>query len=42
MLTPFLLFDKLKDGTNNTRLQDLRDVPCSWYGVQWIFRGIAR
>ena len=37
-------FDKLKDGENNSRLQDLRDMPMGKYGqfydkfgVQWIF-----
>ncbi|HSW97377.1 MAG TPA: VOC family protein [Candidatus Saccharimonadales bacterium] len=40
------LFDKLKDGTNNTRLQELHDMPFGTYGqfydkygVQWIFKG---
>lgn len=40
------IFDKLKDGTNNTRLQELHDMPFGVYGqfydkygVQWIFRG---
>jgi PhnB protein len=40
------IFDKLKDGTNNTRLQELREMPFGIYGqfydrygVQWIFRG---
>jgi PhnB protein len=40
------VFDKLKDGTNNTRLQELREMPFGIYGqfydrygVQWIFRG---
>ena len=39
------VFDKLKDGTNNTRLQELHDMPFGIYGqfydrygVQWIFR----
>lgn len=38
------VFDKLKDGENNTRLQDLHDMPMGKYGqfydkfgVQWIF-----
>ena len=38
------VFDKLKDGTNNTRLQDLHELPMSIYGqfydrygIQWIF-----
>jgi PhnB protein len=40
------VFDKLKDGTNNKRLQELRDMPFGVYGqfydkygVQWIFKG---
>lgn len=40
------IFDKLKDGGNNTRLQALHDMPFGVYGqfydkfgVQWIFRG---
>lgn len=40
------IFDKLKDGTNNTRLQELHDMPFGIYGqfydrygVQWIFKG---
>jgi PhnB protein len=40
------VFDKLKDGDNNTRLQELHDMPFGLYGqfydkygVQWIFRG---
>ena len=40
------VFDKLKDGTNNTRLQELHDMPFGIYGqfydrygVQWIFKG---
>jgi PhnB protein len=40
------IFDKLKDGDKNTRLQDLQAVPFGLYGqfydkfgVQWIFRG---
>jgi PhnB protein len=39
------IFDKLKDGDNNTRLQELHDMPFGVYGqfydkfgVQWIFR----
>jgi len=39
-------FDKLKDGNNNTRLQDLHELPFGLYGqfydkfgVQWIFKG---
>jgi PhnB protein len=41
-------FDKLKDGTNNSRLQELHDLPFGLYGqffdrygTQWIFRGPA-
>jgi len=40
------LFDKLKDGDNNSRLQELHEMPFGIYGqfydkfgVQWIFRG---
>jgi PhnB protein len=40
------IFDKLKDGENNKRLQDLHEMPFGLYGqfydkfgVQWIFRG---
>ncbi|RWZ85510.1 MAG: hypothetical protein EO766_16715 [Hydrotalea sp. AMD] len=40
------VFDKLKDGENNTRLQELHDLPFGIYGqfydkygVQWIFKG---
>jgi PhnB protein len=40
------IFDKLKDGDNNTRLQELHKMPFGTYGqfydkygVQWIFRG---
>jgi PhnB protein len=40
------VFDKLKDGDNNTRLQELHQMPFGIYGqfydkygVQWIFRG---
>jgi PhnB protein len=40
------IFDKLKDGGNNTRLQELHEMPFGIYGqfydkygVQWIFRG---
>jgi PhnB protein len=40
------IFDKLKDGDNNTRLQELHEMPFGVYGqfydkygVQWIFRG---
>ena len=40
------VFDKLKDGDNNTRLQELHEMPFGIYGqfydkfgVQWIFRG---
>ena len=39
-------FDKLRDGDNNTRLQELHKMPFGTYGqfydkygVQWIFRG---
>ena len=39
-------FEKLKDGTNNSRLQELHEMPFGTYGqfydrygVQWIFRG---
>lgn len=39
-------FDKLKDGDNNKRLQELHDMPFGIYGqfydkygMQWIFRG---
>jgi PhnB protein len=40
------IFDKLKDGDNNTRLQELHEMPFGLYGqfydkfgIQWIFRG---
>jgi PhnB protein len=40
------VFDKLKDGYNNSRLQELHDMPFGLYGqfydkygIQWIFRG---
>lgn len=40
------VFDKLRDGDNNQRLQELHDMPFGTYGqfydrygVQWIFRG---
>jgi PhnB protein len=40
------IFEKLKDGDNNTRLQELHEMPFGMYGqfydkygVQWIFRG---
>ncbi len=40
------VFDKLKDGDNNERLQELHEMPFGTYGqfydkygVQWIFRG---
>ena len=43
------IFDKLRDGDNNKRLQELRDMPFGIYGqfydkygVQWIFKGDAR
>ena len=41
-----VIFDKLKDGDNNQRLQELHEMPFGIYGqfydkygVQWIFRG---
>jgi PhnB protein len=41
------VFDKLKDGKNNTRLQELHEMPFGLFGqfydkfgVQWIFRGV--
>lgn len=40
------IFDRLKDGNNNKRLQELHDMPFGLYGqfydrygVQWIFKG---
>ena len=40
------VFDKLKDGDNNERLQELHDMPFGTYGqffdkygIQWIFKG---
>lgn len=40
------IFDKLKDGDNNTHLQELHELPFGLYGqfydkygTQWIFRG---
>jgi len=40
------VFDRLRDGDNNTRLQELHDMPFGVYGqfydkygVQWIFKG---
>ena len=40
------VFDKLKDGDNNERLQELHEMPFGIYGqfydrygVQWIFKG---
>ena len=43
------IFDKLRDGGNNTRLQELHDLPFGVYGqfydkfgVQWIFKGDKR
>jgi PhnB protein len=40
------IFDKLKDGNHNTRLQELHEMPFGIYGqfydkfgTQWIFRG---
>jgi PhnB protein len=42
------VFDKLKDGDNNERLQELHEMPFGIYGqfydkygIQWIFRGEA-
>jgi PhnB protein len=42
------VFDNLKDGQNNTRLQELHEMPFGIYGqfydrynVQWIFRGAS-
>jgi PhnB protein len=42
-----VIFDKLRDGDNNTRLQELHEMPFGTYGqfydkynVQWIFRGL--
>lgn len=44
-----IVFDKLKDGENNSRLQELQNMPFGLYGqfydkygVQWIFRGDAK
>ena len=41
-----IVFDKLRDGDNNQRLQELHDLPFGIYGqfydkygVQWIFKG---
>jgi PhnB protein len=41
-----VIFDKLKDGENNTRLQELHEMPFGIYGqfydkfgIQWIFKG---
>ncbi len=41
-----VVFEKLKDGKNNSRLQELHELPFGLYGqfydkvgVQWIFRG---
>ncbi|MDB5161081.1 MAG: hypothetical protein JWO96_461 [Candidatus Saccharibacteria bacterium] len=41
-----IVFDKLKDGDNNQRLQELHEMPFGMYGqfydkygVQWIFKG---
>lgn len=43
------VFDKLKDGDNNERLQELHDMPFGLYGqfydkygYQWIFKGDKR
>jgi PhnB protein len=40
------VFDKLRDGDNNTRLQELHEMPFGTYGqfydkygTQWIFKG---
>jgi PhnB protein len=40
------VFDKLRDGDNNERLQELHEMPFGIYGqfydrygVQWIFKG---
>ncbi len=40
------IFDKLKDGDNNERLQELHELPIGIYGqfydkygIQWIFKG---
>jgi PhnB protein len=40
------VFDKLRDGDNNSRLQELHEMPFGYYGqfydkygVQWIFKG---
>jgi PhnB protein len=40
------IFNKLKDGDNNTRLQELHEMPFGIYGqfydkygIQWIFKG---
>jgi PhnB protein len=40
------VFDKLKDGDNNKRLQELHEMPFGMYGqfydkygIQWIFKG---
>jgi len=41
-----IVFNKLRDGDNNKRLQELHDMPFGTYGqfydkygIQWIFRG---
>lgn len=41
------IFDKLRDGDNNNRLQELNEMPFGTFGqfydrynVQWIFRGL--
>ena len=43
------IFDKLKDGDNNKRLQELHDMPFGTfgqfydkYGVQWVFKGDSK
>jgi len=44
-----VIFDKLRDGDNNKRLQELHDMPFGIYGqfydrygVQWIFKGAKK
>ncbi len=44
-----VVFDRLKDGKNNARLQELHEMPFGTYGqfydkfgVQWIFKGGAK
>jgi PhnB protein len=43
-----IVFDRLRDGENNSRLQELHEMPFGIYGqfydrfgVQWIFRGVS-